>query len=1161
MSEAATTQEPRPCSGLRVVASLAGRLNLADYQNAVPALRELAVVNDGDSVQQHLTVTASSDPSFFQPKRWNIDAIGPGQTTHISTLDLQLDGPLLARLSESEWARVKFELLSTDPDGMPLFKFEQDVELLPRNHWGGLSHLPEMVAAFIQPNDAAIDRLLKKAAQLLRNSGRNPALNGYEGGPKHVWEIVSAIWGAVAAEKLDYSLPPASFEQTGQKVRSPGQIFDAGLGTCLDFTLMFAAAAEQAGLNPLIVFTAGHAFAGCWLRQEEFATTVVDDPSAMRKRLQLKELVVFETTVVTGASVPSFSWACELAVQQLHEDAAAPFEAAVDVRRARMHKIRPLAAPDVSSPRTPSVPQASEPASVPIEDAPDLPEDLAGQPAEHDPASLSPVDRVMRWQRKLLDLSLRNSLLNFRKNKRAVVFEAPDPGRLEDALASGKALKLLPRPDLMDGSDPRDRTLHEGRTHEDLRRQHALDGLAKSELFATAVDAELESTLVELYRSARASLEEGGANTLFLALGFLVWTQEDKEARRHRAPLILIPVTLNRRSVRSGFTLTLHDDEPQFNPTLIEMLQQDFHLQIGLPEGDLPKDDSGLDVKGIWNRVSAAIKDIKGWEVVPDVVLSTFSFAKHLMWKDLIHRTDLLRQNPVVRHLIDTPREQYRSDIRFVNPRTLDRECDPREVFCPLPADSSQLAAILSASRGKDFILIGPPGTGKSQTIANLIAHCLASGKSVLFVAEKIAALDVVYRRLRKEGLGQFCLEIHSSKAKKADVLQALGEAWTDRGSADAATWETEAIRLRELRDQLNLYVERLHQMRPNGMTVHRALGHAISGDGAPRVDFPAHDPSTHDAARLDAFRATIGKLEIHSAAFGVEELTRTSLLPVGQKEWNPLWQADFLRSVRESQAAALQVRAAYDALAAIVSLPPALGLAEVERDALVELARALPACVGTKWGFITRAQANQILEELRSAVACVVEHRSVSARIGEPWATNVVAACRKGIALLQERETLRSGLPAPWPDPLVAELQRGIGLLDRIPVEERRLSVRYDASRVNAVALHAAWRAWVAGIGRALRVAAGQEHPRRNDCGRRSEPRRLDRHDTESHRGARHRQTGADDVDAGRRAPPVERPARRSLDPDQHRVLQGRVGRGVQGVGGVVRRHDAKNA
>ena len=138
-----------------------------------------------------------------------------------------------------------------------------------------------------------------------------------------------------------------------------------------------------------------------------------------------------------------------------------------------------------------------------------------------------------------------------------------------------------------------------------------------------------------------------------------------------------------------------------------------------------------------------------------------------------------------------------------------DSKTHPAELFTPLSADSSQLASIVAAERGKDFVIIGPPGTGKSQTIANMVAHNVAKGKTVLFVSEKAAALEVVYRRLQNVGLGEFCLELHSNKAKKLDVLQQLGRAWDASGEAlvDEAEWLRATGRLQTLRDDLNQYV------------------------------------------------------------------------------------------------------------------------------------------------------------------------------------------------------------------------------------------------------------------------------------------------------------------------------------------------------------------
>jgi very-short-patch-repair endonuclease len=209
----------------------------------------------------------------------------------------------------------------------------------------------------------------------------------------------------------------------------------------------------------------------------------------------------------------------------------------------------------------------------------------------------------------------------------------------------------------------------------------------------------------------------------------------------------------------------------------------------------------------------------------------------------------------------------------------------------------------------------------------------------------------------------------------------------------------------------------------------------------------------------LDGFRATIGKLVVHSTAFGVEELTRTPLLPVGQSEWTPLWQTDFLRQAGETITHAREVRAAYTELATIAGLPPTARLGGVARGVLGELGRALPACAGTRWSFAARVDATEVFQELQAAIAVVAEHRSVAGGIDEPWPLQVIAACRKGIGLLPEREGLRKGLPSPWPPSIIAELERGIGLLERLPEEERQLSVRYDVSRLNASLLYGDWQ------------------------------------------------------------------------------------------------------
>ncbi|MBU1223814.1 MAG: DUF3320 domain-containing protein [Gammaproteobacteria bacterium] len=1025
---------------LTITAALGAKLNLADFQNAVPILRELSVINDTSESLAELDLRIESTPAFLKTRHWHIDSVNAGQSCHIPDLDVQLDGSLLSRLTEAEIATVSLVLRQRGEAGDELARHEQTVELLPRNQWGGLSHLPDMVAAFVQPNEPAVERVLKQTAEVLRKHGKNPALDGYRGGSKRAWELTSGLWSAVVAMGLDYALPPASFEHAGQKVRGPGQIAESGLATCLDLALLFCSAIEQAGLNPLLVFTKGHAFAGVWLKNEEFSTSVVDDITALRKRIKLKELVLFETTVATHRPVPSFSYAIQLGAQQIAEENEEAFELAVDIRRARLQRIKPLA-----SAEAPSTSQTAEPTPViePVfDEAPDLPEDDVV--AEQDPATLNPKDRLARWQRKLLDLSLRNNLLSFRGGKKAIKLEAPDPGALEDMLSEGQTVRLLARPELMDGADPRNQAIHENRERENVRREHAREALQRREVFVDLPQDELDARFVELYRAARATLQEGGANTLFLALGFLTWTRDDKSGKRYRAPLILVPVNLTRQSVRSGFTLTLHDDEPRFNPTLIEMLRQDFKLNLGVADGELPKDDAGLDVAGIWKRVSHAIKDIEGWEVTEDVVLAMFSFAKYLMWKDLTERTEQLRENPVVRHLIDTPRESYPSELAFPNLRRLDSELPPERTFCPLPADSSQLSAVMAAARGKDFVLVGPPGTGKSQTISNLIAQCLAEDKRVLFVSEKIAALDVVYRRLREVGLGEFCLELHSSKARKLDVLAQLEKAWEASGAVDPEAWRMEAKRLRILRDQLNGYVERLHQRHSNGMTIFEAIGRVVDGEDMPALGLSWSGPNIHDAAAMEALREVVDRLEVNAQAVGRDALQTHPLAAVGHDDWSPSWQQALIDAARKAIPAVQVVAQASDRFSEAVGLP-GLALNRRTRGALAVLAKTLPQTAGRDWRFVLRPDAKTLADRLQEALALLAEHQGHSAELSPPWPDSALAACKRGLQWLASRQETFGQLGQPWPMAMVQELEKGLALLEGIDRVTKQLSVRYS--------------------------------------------------------------------------------------------------------------------
>ena len=294
--------------------------------------------------------------------------MGSGDTLRIADRDIALNATLLHDLTESLSGALSF--LLTDREGTALAELSQPVELLAPNQWGGIGAMADLLPAFVMPNDPAVDRVLKAASDVLRRASKPDALDGYSSGRRErVWELASAIWSAVAGLRLSYSLPPASFEQAGQKVRTPSQILDGRIATCLDTALLFAAALEQASLNPLVVLTEGHAFTGVWLQPVEFGQLVTSEAAALRRRLDLDDIVVFETTLASQDPAATFSNAIAAARRQIAEEAEASFQMVINVRRARMQKVRPLGVAVTSAATEEGVPPAAEA----LEPAPALP--------------------------------------------------------------------------------------------------------------------------------------------------------------------------------------------------------------------------------------------------------------------------------------------------------------------------------------------------------------------------------------------------------------------------------------------------------------------------------------------------------------------------------------------------------------------------------------------------------------------------------------------------------------------------------------------------------------------------------------------------------------------------------------------------------------------
>jgi hypothetical protein len=754
---------------------------------------------------------------FLKPSVQFTDCVPAGQRVQLAALKIE---PMPDKLlNMTEMVDTMFTLtISADEDVLLTHDFP--ISLMAYNQWTGSTVRPELLASFVTPNHPILSRVIVNASKYMEKWTGSSAMDEYQTQDRHRARLqVAAIYEALREEGVVYVAPPASFETMGQRIRLADSVLTEKLATCLDSSVLYASCLESVGLFPILVLLKGHIFVGAWLTEDIYAQNIGDDASFLLKKCAdgVNDIVLVETTSLTSSEKVSFDDSVKLAVNSLKDEER--FQLFIDVHRCRLSNVRPL-------------PQRIEHNGQWIVGNEGLKHENATDKVERLDHYALKIDEDKRtvtkqtiWERKLLDFSLRNNLINTKLGKRVIPFVSFGIEHLEDELQEGKSFAMQPYPKAQ--IEPTEGGMYDSSLQASDLETLTRDELKNKRLMSYLSDTELKNAVKFLYRTARTAMEENGANSLFLALGLLKWYESEKSVQPRYAPILLLPVDLVRKGGDTGYVIRSRDEDMILNITLIELLKQQFNINLKALN-PLPTDEHGVDVKQVFAALRQFLSGMKRWNVIEETLLGLFSFSKFVMWNDIHTNASKLKTNPVIATLMENKLKWHDNDSN-IDARVMDRTIKPQRYAIPLDVDSSQMEAVVDSGDGKSFILHGPPGTGKSQTITNMIANALYQGERVLFVAEKMAALEVVQKRLKKIGLEPFCLEMHSNKMTKQHFLAQMQMALEVTHIKSPEEYEHTANKLFEHRQTMIGNIEALHKVHHSGFSLFDCISRYLS--------------------------------------------------------------------------------------------------------------------------------------------------------------------------------------------------------------------------------------------------------------------------------------------------------------------------------------------
>lgn len=765
------------------------------YSTDYSLIKSITLVNHSDRCYNDLKIKITFSNETFRMNDILIKKIDSFEELVLRIPFLKVDRQYIENLSENESASVIIELIDENNNNV-LNCEEYNFMILPISQPSAyINKDNRLYAKFVTP-------LAPKVKQIALNAvsfNKYTSIIAYQNNDYNTMlEEAQAIYLALHDWGIVYQNPPARGFHT-QRVRMPEEVLKDKKGTCLDLAILFCACLEEVGFNPILIIIDGHAFAGFFLDKNLSFSNAIEYQCGKVYNLAtggMNKIVLVECTSFTATKEQSFKQAISEGIDNIKMYDGKRFNA-IDIHLA--HK-------GIFSP----IPTQGNDGDL----------ELMINPKEIKDKDLNPIvetkyvdvlrkeekDRFTFWERKLLDLTEANPLVNF-KMKSSNCLKMTSNSKIEELLITNENIKFIGIP----------KELEENSF---IEKEFAKVDIKPSDIYGENFDKNkilaigYDKTLKNLIKKSNAAMDETGAPTLYLCLGMLTYNRKKGDLKGH-APFMVLPIKITKDKLGPYSTITYDYEDVMINQTFFEYYKQE-HPNVDFSElYQINSNDKYMDIVHAFKANNT--EDIQLNEEA--FFIANLTFSHYIMWLDIRKRKEELKKNKVIHSILEN------KNMLEDNVNELDYPIDELEKYydfaAPLPYDSTQLKAILKCGEAKSFILDGPPGTGKSQTIVNMIVNAFYHGKTVLFVAEKKAALDVVADRLRKLGdpssdnnLGRFCLELHSNKANKTQFFEKLKSSMELGVSKNPEEFEQKCYELETRKKRILSIINKMHEKR-----------------------------------------------------------------------------------------------------------------------------------------------------------------------------------------------------------------------------------------------------------------------------------------------------------------------------------------------------------